>query len=145
MRRLTLLLIGIVALIGASCTHNNGNIGFWFGTWQCESISIDGVEQTDYARNMFFKFQADVCDIITTYPHNEYRQHFAQFKEQGDGTITLDFTYSADGDFRYEFDPPTESLLEKGVTVMKYHKNGSRLTLSFDKGGQTITYSLKKQ
>lgn len=146
MRRITLLLIGIVALLTASCTQNNGNIGFWFGTWQCEEIAIDGVKKTDYTRNMFFKFQANVCDIVTTYPHNEYRQHFAEFKEQDNGTITLDFGYTADGDFCYEFNPPAESMLEKGQNILTYHKDGSKkMTLTFNANGRTITYKLKKQ
>ncbi|MDE6534892.1 MAG: lipocalin-like domain-containing protein [Muribaculaceae bacterium] len=146
MRRLTLLLIGFVALLTASCTHNNGDIGFWFGTWQCEEITIDGVKKTDYTRNMFFKFQTNVCDIVVTYPHNEYRQRFAEFKEHNDGTITLDFSYTADGDFAYDFNPPAESMLKKGLNVLHYDKiNGKKLILTFENDDQTITYTLKKQ
>lgn len=146
MRRITLMLIGIVALLSASCTHNNGNIGFWFGTWQCEEITIDGVKKSDYARNMFFKFQANVCDIVVTYPHNEYRQRFAEFKEQGDGTITLDFSYTADGDFAYDFNPPAESMFSKGLNVIHYTKvNGKKMILTYETEGRTITYILKKQ
>ncbi|MBD5351691.1 MAG: lipocalin family protein [Bacteroides sp.] len=147
MRRFILLIVAALALMAAtSCSHNNGNIGFWFGTWQCDEIAIDGVKMDGYERNMFFKFQTSVCDIVTTYPHEEYRQHFADFKKQGDNTIILDFSYTADGDFAYDFNPPVESMLKKGENILHYHKKGSKnVILTFENEGKTITYSLKKQ
>lgn len=148
MRRITLLIVGLIALIAGSCTHNNGDIGFWFGTWQLTEISVDGEKQQDYNRNIFFKFQANVCDIITVRQHNDYRQFFAEFKPQENGTIIIDCGHtSGTDDFHdYDFDMPEGVAFKKGENLLKYNKiNSRKVTLTFENDGKTIIYTLKKQ
>lgn len=146
MHRLTSLLIGFALLLTVGCTQNNGNIGIWFGTWQVTQIAVDGEPQKDYDNNMFFKFQANVCDIITVLPHNVYYQHFAEFTEVDSKTIIVDFSHTDEWN-PVEFDAPLSSFLENGKNILKVTKHNNRkLTLTLQTAeGSTVTYSLKKQ
>lgn len=150
MRRLSLILLCIAALLSTSCTQNNGNIGFWFGTWQCSEISVDGERQSDYTGNMFMKFQTDVCDIVVVKDHNDFSQYFAEFKPQDNGTIILDCGHTAGtNDFTdYDFIMPTSPQLPfiKGENILKYDKINSRnVKLTFENDGKTYIFTLKKQ
>ncbi len=146
MYRLTSILLGLVLLLTVGCTQNNGNIGLWFGTWQVTEISVDCEPQQDYEKNMFFKFQANVCDVITVFPHETYYQHFAEFTEVDKNTIIVDFSHTDEWN-PVEFDVPTGSFLENGKNIFNVTKHNNRkLTLTLQKpDGTTITYSLKKQ
>lgn len=146
MRNLTVKLIGLLSLILAGCTHNNGYIGDWFGTWQVTEIAVNGEKQDSYTRNMFFKFQTDICNIITVYPHNTYDEHFARFKNEGNNTILIDFGYTDEWN-PIEFDAPEESMFSNGPNILNVKRESSReklLTLRKEEG-LTITYKLKKQ
>lgn len=148
MRKINLFLLGIVAILMASCTQNNGNIGFWFGTWQCTEITVDGEPEADYNENLFFKFQTNVCNIVFVSPHNDFSQFFCEFKPQGDGTIILDCSHTSGIDtwHDYEFDIPEGIPFVKGENVLSYSKINSRnVKLTFANEGKTITYTLKKQ
>ena len=43
-RALHILIIMLSMAALSSCTHNNGDIGPYFGTWKMLSIEVDGVE-----------------------------------------------------------------------------------------------------
>lgn len=45
------------------CTQNNGHIGPWFGQWKVERITVDGVNDSDYAGDCFFCFQSHVFGV----------------------------------------------------------------------------------
>lgn len=148
MRRLSLIIFGIVALLSTSCTHNNGNIGFWFGTWQCSEITVDGKTDVNYSGNMFFKFQTNVCDILIVSTHNDFTQYFAEFKPQDNGTIILDCSHTAGtDDFQdYDFEIPDGLPFVKGENIIKYNKTSNRkVLLTFENDGKTYIYTLKKQ
>ena len=69
MKHLTQL-FGMVLLVtlAAGCTHNNGDIGSWFGTWNVERIEIDGVAQADYQGQYFFQFSLSLLRSFFRYP-----------------------------------------------------------------------------
>lgn len=146
MRTLTSILIGLLTLIFAGCSHNNGNIGNWFGTWHVTEITVNGETLETYNQNMYFKFQANICDIITVSPHHDNFEHFARFQEQDNHTILIDFGHTDEWN-PVEFDAPAESLLENGPNVLKVSNKGSRKKiLTLDKeDGTTINYTLRKQ
>ena len=142
MRILSLIISGIVALFSTSCTQNNGNIGFWFGIWQCSEISIDGERQSEYSGNMFFKFQANLCDILFVYSHNDYQHYLSEFKPQDNRTIILDYGHTSDTN---SFMPPSGLPFIKGENIIRYDKiNSRKVKLTYD-DGKTYIFTLKKQ
>ena len=46
-----------VVLSFCGCTHNNGDIGPWFGQWKVERIDKDGMPDPDYCRVVVFKIR----------------------------------------------------------------------------------------
>lgn len=144
--KLALLLIVTVA-VAPSCMHNRGDIGVWFGTWKCTAIEVDGVLDTQYAGNMFFKFQTDICEVVTVGPHHTYTQSWAHFEERQDGRqIIIDFSYTDAWDSR-NFSPPVGSHLIDGENVLFNDRPGKRdihLTLNGE-DGSIVVYSLIKE
>ena len=47
----------LLAAATLSCTHNNGDIGVWFGLWKVTSVEVDGSADRKYKGNMYFSFQ----------------------------------------------------------------------------------------
>ena len=67
MKKLIYTLFALVALLPlAGCTHNNGDIGPWFGQWRVENITVNGEKDAEYKGNLFFAFQSSVLRISTT-------------------------------------------------------------------------------
>lgn len=143
-----LILAFVVAMAAtASCTHNNGDIGDWFGKWHLKSIEINSVNDDSYDGNMVWKFQNDIVemDVINGHIHSE---HYGTWKES-DGKLILDFTHKDDntaaGTGTYA--PPSQTYLPAAVVGLKILKlSSSTLILQYDADASTvITYSLSKQ
>lgn len=86
-------ILTIVALTAffASCTHNNGDIGPWFGTWHVETIETDGMVRSDYSGGYFFQFQSTVfCVRYSDEVRNEYQESFGRWSEDAN-TLTITF------------------------------------------------------
>ena len=88
-----------------SCTHNNGDIGYWFGLWHLDSIEVDGAPLADYDGNAYFMFQGKVfCIRIVDDAAHSYVESYALWQESDDHqAMTITF---ADDRF-----PPTISPL----------------------------------
>ena len=88
MKTLRHTLIALLALVGLSgCTHNDGDIGIWFGTWQVEQITCDGENLPDTYYNpstvpLYFQFQGDTR-------HNQLVD-YGTWSEDGD-KMTISF------------------------------------------------------
>lgn len=143
------LMLGLLACVGLSgCMQHNGRIGDWFGTWKLESITVNGTDDTAYAGNIFFQFQTDKVHIIevdTSVPTTR-RDCFGRW-EESDGTLILDFSYTADGTAS-QFIPMTQTLLSHDVNILTIDSQSSkRMEWTLDKAdpSQTIVYKLKKQ
>ena len=81
-----------------SCTHNDGDIGKWFGTWAVQSISVDGVPDDDYHGDILWKFQSDVFSMLRFSADpvdHSYQQVWGSWCEDGDALV-LRFGYSDD-------------------------------------------------
>lgn len=75
------------------CSHNNGDIGYWFGLWHLDSIEIDGTPVADYDSNTYFMFQGKVFCIrcVNEADHGSV-ESYAQWQESDDHqTMTLTF------------------------------------------------------
>lgn len=121
----------------SSCTHNNGDIGPWFGIWHVENIEIDGQNMTDYKGDYFVLFQTNVVSIIQRVDYNDAGQSFGQWQAEA-GTLTIDF--------------PDSNVLYCNLPGMTEHNqftveklSSSRITLALvDINGHTYRYLLKK-
>ena len=77
----------LVALAG--CTHNEGDIGIWFGTWHVDSATAEGVT-TDYQGGVFLQFQTTlVCARATGVTHPE-RNDYGRWTDDG-SVLTIEF------------------------------------------------------
>ena len=82
MKTLQHILIALLALVGLSgCTHNEGDIGPWFGTWMVEDITGGASD---------FEFQGKMCTVI--YIDNKHNQlvDYGTWSEDGD-KMTISF------------------------------------------------------
>lgn len=90
----THIILAVAALITfSSCTHNDGDIGYWFGLWHLDSIEVDGVPVADYDGNTYFMFQGKVfCIRNVDEANHSYVESFAQWQESDDHqTMTVTF------------------------------------------------------
>lgn len=150
MRRLIYNIILAATLVGivASCTHHNGDIGVYFGTWKLESITVDGVESEEYRGDMFWKFQSEVICMETVDDALHTRtDHWGKWSE-ADGVLTLNYTFSDDnspaGTSKYA--PPAVTGLPAAVSHLDIvSKSGSRIVLRYVTGdGKAYQYILGK-
>lgn len=77
----------------SSCTHNNGDIGPYFGTWKMLSVEIDGEVDAGYAGNVFWKFQNQVvCMVRVNEVNHTTTECWGTWKEIGN-ELHLNFTH----------------------------------------------------
>lgn len=87
MKRLaTHIILAIAALITLSgCTHNDGDIGHWFGLWHLDAIEIDGTPDADYNGDTYFMFQGKVfCIRCVDDANHGYIESYALWQENDD-------------------------------------------------------------
>lgn len=142
------LLIGAASCFTLTgCMQHNGNIGDWFGTWKLESLTIDGSEDPTYEENLFFQFQTDIVRIVEVSIHEPATRTecFGRW-EENDRTLTLDFSYTADG--TTHFIPLPSTMLADDVNLLYIDSQTSKRmqwTLERTDPPATIVYTLKKQ
>lgn len=142
----------LLSILGG-CTRNNGDIGILFGTWQLNQIDTDNVPDTDYERNIFWKFQNDLIQLTRVYPEDitpGYSYVIGTWNEDN-GYLFLNFTHH-DGDPEGENDryrPFSEMHLPYGiVSALQIEKmTSSEMVLHFTSpdDGQHYTYHLSKR
>lgn len=104
--RLFAFLLLSVAMAG--CTKNNGDIGYYFGEWALESLSVDGVKVTLYGEDAAdpspefgspilytLAFQGEVARITVIYQHHDIAGIFGSWQDLGD-KIVLNFSHHDD-------------------------------------------------
>jgi len=144
----TYILTLLLTLILQSCTHNNGDIGPYFGTWKLSAIEVDGSNMDSYKGNIFWQFQAEVFCMREVLPNHDTNVCWGSWKEASDGILELNFTHSDDshpaGSTYYS--PFIITGLQPAVNRLDIKsKSGTRLTLSYiDSEGKSYTYRLIK-
>lgn len=90
--RLSKLVLPLILAFMAGCTHNNGDIGIWFGTWLVESITQDGsTHPVMIDGTLCFQFQGEIATIRqTTISHDEFVD-YGTWRE-GDGKLYILFS-----------------------------------------------------
>ncbi len=146
-----LLILPLLALSG--CVTNNGDIGHLYGSWQLESVDIDGEEVTDWSDDgsnfVTWYFQNNIIGIEQTYiNHVPVSTTTHGTWTMGDGTITFDFMHSDDSNVpgTGAYQAPEKIHFPAGVTtfdIVEY--NSSRLTITTMLADDSrLTYSLRK-
>lgn len=145
--RILMCLLYLGLLCG--CTHNNGDIGVWFGTWALTSVTVDGEPGAEYANNSTWSFQNRVIKIQVEYEHSNYHDHYGTWSQEGDN-FTLDYTHTDQNEpewsFMYKFPEHMYFGMRQGVAEMHVeHLSGKNADLKYvNPEGQTVVYHLKK-
>ena len=87
MKRLAIhtILAAAALMIFSGCTHNNGDIGYWFGLWHLDYIEIEGTPAAGYDGNAYFMFQGKVfCVRCVNEANHDFVESFAQWMESDD-------------------------------------------------------------
>lgn len=88
------LLMMVMAAVMPACTHNNGDIGLLFGSWTLEEITVDGVPDRDYGKNMTWNFQNHNLSIMTVKPHHDRAENMGTWEwVNTDHVMSINFTY----------------------------------------------------
>jgi hypothetical protein len=149
MKRLLNILLLLTALSFMSgCTHNNGDIGDWFGTWKLQSIDINGVADESYQANVFWKFQNDIISMAQA--NDELHTADTRYGTwtQHDDQLLLDFGHSdnstAAGQGQYQ--PLPAVYLPSGQSTLTIvDLDSSKLTLRYVAANEIVyTYHFKK-
>lgn len=135
-----LTVIAFFSLLSVSCTHNNGDIGDWFGTWRLESITIDGATDPDYTSpRLIWKFQSQVVMIME--PNDD--MHEANYAlgswHQEGNDLLLDFDYDL-GNYAWMLHFPVKATLK----ILKLSGSAIELQYTDDVTNKVYHYKLKR-
>lgn len=147
---LAIMLLCVPMLSG--CTHNNGDIGDWFGRWKLLSITADG-EQVNIPQ-CFWSFQNQVLQIdylsSTNYEHDTYFC-VATWSEPSENTLVIDFNHSDNtvnqGDVYYTPFSFLHLPAKKASTLSITERSSDKVTLKYINPDDAVeyTYHLVKQ
>lgn len=142
MKKTIYILITLVAAMAMqSCTHNDGDIGRWFGTWHVESIEMDGTAIDSYDGYSFFQFQSSVFELRLSNPLHDEQYTVGRWQDNGE---SIDITFpDTQRVWNYiagfDFGPSSVNRL------LVESANGSDMVLSLaTSDGHTYRYILKK-
>ena len=121
----------LLLTLANACTHNNGNIGIFFGTWHLEEATADGnpvdltahITATETANQWYFQFQNSIIAIRLADDrlHNEDAS-YGHWEETDPNTLRITFP-----------DPNTFYILLPGIdtdnTMSIVERNDNRLVL----------------
>ena len=110
-RSALMLPVGLLTMLLAGCTRNDGNIGYLFGEWRVESITADGTplllyeDDPDAPQLYTWAFQSNVIRINTVYAHSLVYDCYGTW-ERTDHELILTFTYTDNDNTEYRYTPP---------------------------------------
>lgn len=142
-------LLGLMASL-SGCTHNNGNIGDWFGRWQIMEIKVDGVAMSGYEPVYFLDFQNNILRGIEVgddgYDRNT-RTFYGTWKEVGDNAVSFDFNHRQDdGTWNYTPFPILHFPSDGAFNLSVVDKSSTKRTLIYNApDGVEYSYVLRKR
>lgn len=138
----------VLSIIIASCTHNNGDIGHYFGTWKLERMAIDGVEDAEYQKNVFWKFQAGVMCMVRVDDSTHTKTECWGTWEEDGKILRLNYTHhdDANSEGSQKYAPLSETHIPIGITELEIlRQNSSKMELKYiNNDGQVILYYFDK-
>lgn len=132
-----------IILTFSGCTTNNGDIGNWFGTWQLDSITIDGNPDTEYTGDQVWMFQSKVFCMRSIGTMHSVTSCWGTWS--ADGTmLTIDLSHSeTDEDKIGDYTPFPSSHLSRGINHLTIERMTSHsLVLSATTSSASYTYRL---
>lgn len=138
----THIILAVTALMFLSgCTHNNGDIGYWFGLWHLDAIEVDGSPVADYDGDTYFIFQGKVfCIRCVDELNHDYIESFARWQESDDHqSMSLSFV---DKHFAPVVSPLIPLELVTTFSVITLNDKDMILRHTHTETGHTYTYYL---
>lgn len=144
-KSIILLLVMIIAM--PACTHNDGDIGDYFGRWKLTQITLNGDERVYNFDNVFWCFQSDIIeiDIVDETYHDKERYYGTFFYD--DDSLILDFghgdnnTTAGTGGYA----SPYGMFLENEVNILDVvSQSGDEMHLRYVKDDYVADYYLIK-
>ena len=113
------------SLILPACTHNNGDIGVWFGTWHVNAIThaASGEPVATYRGAHFMQFQNNVIRVSANDSLHNYEQSFGTW-EADDINNLLHINFPDDDQFQC-----TMPGIARANTFVIKQKSDSHITL----------------
>lgn len=138
----------LLAAIAAACTHNDGDIGPWFGTWAMTGMTVNGETPQDFNPTAnVWEFQSELVTIRLLGEHHDIDGASWGTWHEADGHLYLDFTHNSQQSGPGEYDAPAWLMMENSKVIdLTITDRGKRtMVLRYSApGGQIITYTLKK-
>ena len=140
----------IISFFASSCTHLDGDIGDWFGSWHLEQMLIDGQIDETYAKNqknvqVMISFQGKVFNIA--YLNGD--EIYGTWSYAGE-ILTLIAGYNTGGGSNSSLFNPFPVVLHlpadvEQIEITVTRINGSTMQWQYiDQNGQLITYNWRK-
>jgi len=142
---IALFMLAVALMPLAGCTHNNGDIGPWFGTWKLDAMTIDGVPDTEYDDNVIWKFQANLMSMIRLLGNHEQYEMYGTWCQPSADVLRIEYIYSDDdapeGSMKYS--PLPETHLPPGVSDLTILKlDGKQMRLEY-RSADGVVYGYK--
>ena len=142
-----ILYIALLLLTTTACTHNDGDIGPWFGTWHVEEITIDGTALAGYSGEYFFQFQSSVFCFraVEGEMSEDWYCSYGHWSEDT-GASTLTITFPDQDEIMTVTELTAIGFDLTGTNVMHIDGRGSStMTLTMtNTAGHRCVYTLKK-
>lgn len=137
---LCLMMLITTLTLSTGCTHNNGYIGDWFGTWRLEEITVDGRPDPDYPRPaMIWKFQNSVMQMLMPNDYTHQDNTSTGTWHTADGYLYIDYSWQQGPDFTPLIHLTTQCRLKI------LHLSGSSIHLEYTSpDNKTYFYRFKK-
>lgn len=133
------LFLSITLLLSAGCTHNNGDIGPFFGKWKMTKMTIDGEENKDYEGNIFWSYQSTTISMLRVVDDMSSVLTFGNWETNDDYRI-LNISFPDE-----IFPPLVETKLPREATLQIIKIKGSEMILQYiTHESEIITYYFTK-
>lgn len=100
MRKLYLIITFLASLAFVSCTHNDGDIGPWFGDWRIVSYTVDGQDMTsENVSETIISFQSQVITVVMpTDSYGSVYYRVGTWTQPSASEVVFDFTHHGSAD-----------------------------------------------
>ena len=143
MKSLRKFLPVLLAFIAMGCTHNDGDIGPWFGSWAMPAMTVDGDTPPGFDPvATVWEFQSEVVRIGLLDDHHDFAATAWGTWREADGRLYLDFTHG-----NGEYTAPSWLLMHPGKVLVLYivERENRRMVLRYiTPKGESVVYTLKK-
>lgn len=131
-----------------SCTHNNGDIGPYFGIWKLSQLTINGEEDPAYEDNIVWKFQASAISMVRVQEYHTHFESYGTWEEVSPEELRLKFIYSDNGnpEGSPKYSPLPETHLPPGeISLTIVSLSSKRMQLRYQAlDGTLYGYKLEK-